>query len=188
MTPHFTKYSIPQKQTGAALITSLVFLVILTLLGVSSMTSSTLEEKIAGNMLNKQASFQAAEAALREGEQDIENNALTDNSNSRGADQAEGTVLDNGYNPRSIASHAGYPLWENMADADWTQGTAINGIPDNPVYTIEQYGTAPRDENCGLDPTEASTCQSIIVYRVTAKGTGLNDNAETLLQSIYYKQ
>ncbi len=186
MTPLFT-YSVPRKQTGAVLITTLIFLIILTLLGVSSMTSSTLEEKIAGNMLNKQASFQAAEAALREGEQNIENNALTDNSFSRGADEAEGTVLANGYNPRSIPGHASYPLWENAA-APWVQGTAIAGIPDNPTYFVEQYGTAPRDENCGLDPSDAAVCQSIIVYRVTASGTGLNDNAVTLLQSIYYKQ
>ena len=56
-----------RKQHGAALITGLIFMVVLTLLAVAAMRTTSLDEKMAGNALNQDAAFQAAEAALREG-------------------------------------------------------------------------------------------------------------------------
>ena len=60
-----------EDQRGAALIVGLIFLVILTLLGVTAMQSSTLEERMAGNARDRNLAFQAAEAALRDAERDI---------------------------------------------------------------------------------------------------------------------
>ena len=53
-------------QSGAVLVVSLVMLLILTLIGVSGMSSVTLEEKMVSNMQNANKSFQGAEAALSE--------------------------------------------------------------------------------------------------------------------------
>ncbi len=47
---------------------ALIFLVLLTLLGVSAMQTATMEERMAGNMRNENLAFQAAEAALRDAE------------------------------------------------------------------------------------------------------------------------
>ena len=55
-------------QRGIALITSLLILVIVALLAVSMYRSFGLQEKIAGNTLEKQRSLQAAESALQYGE------------------------------------------------------------------------------------------------------------------------
>ena len=52
-------------QRGAVLIVSLVFLLLLTLLATSSMQNATLQEKVAGTLKRRNASFQAAETALR---------------------------------------------------------------------------------------------------------------------------
>jgi type IV pilus assembly protein PilX len=52
-------------QRGAVLIVSLVFLLLLTLLATSSMQNATLQEKVAGSLKRRDASFQAAETALR---------------------------------------------------------------------------------------------------------------------------
>lgn len=57
--------NIPQRQHGAALVIGLILLMILTLLGVSGMTTSTLELVMADNMQRGQYVFQAAESALR---------------------------------------------------------------------------------------------------------------------------
>jgi len=57
-----------KRQAGVALITSLLILVIVTLIAVSMYRSFGLQEKIAGNTLEKQRSLQAAESALRYGE------------------------------------------------------------------------------------------------------------------------
>lgn len=54
----------PSRQRGAALIVGLILLMILTLLGVSGMTTSTLELVMADNMQRGQYVFQAAESAL----------------------------------------------------------------------------------------------------------------------------
>ena len=54
----------PRAQTGAALVTSLMILFVLTLVGVSAMQGTTLEEKMAGNLRNTDIAFQAAESCL----------------------------------------------------------------------------------------------------------------------------
>lgn len=51
-------------QRGAVLVTALVFLVILTLLGITSMSTNTLEERMAGNSQDANRAFQAAESGL----------------------------------------------------------------------------------------------------------------------------
>lgn len=51
-------------QQGVVLITALVFLVILTLLGITSMSTNTLEERMAANSQEMNRVFQAAESGL----------------------------------------------------------------------------------------------------------------------------
>ena len=52
-------------QQGAALITALIFLVILTLLAITSMSTNTLEEKMAANSQEINRAFQTAETGLK---------------------------------------------------------------------------------------------------------------------------
>lgn len=52
------------RQRGAALIVGLVLLMVLTLLGVSGLTTATLELQMAGNTQQAQHAFQAAESAI----------------------------------------------------------------------------------------------------------------------------
>ncbi len=52
-------------QRGAVLVTALVFLVIMTLLGITAMSTNTLEERMAGNSQDINRAFQAAESGLR---------------------------------------------------------------------------------------------------------------------------
>ena len=63
-------HSIAQ-QRGATLAVVLIFLVLVTLIGVTAMSTTTLEEKMAGNQKEQNAAFQAAEAALRDAILDI---------------------------------------------------------------------------------------------------------------------
>lgn len=55
-------------QSGTVLIIALVFLLLMTLVGVAAMQGTTLQERMAGNHRDRNLAFQAAEAALREGE------------------------------------------------------------------------------------------------------------------------
>lgn len=60
-------------QTGAALITSLIFLTVLTILGMSTLGTALLESRMAGNARDRNLAFQAAEIGLRDAEGYIRN-------------------------------------------------------------------------------------------------------------------
>ncbi len=52
-------------QNGSALIVSLVILLVMTIIGITGMKTTVLEEKMANNFRDKDVAFQAAESALR---------------------------------------------------------------------------------------------------------------------------
>jgi Tfp pilus assembly protein PilX len=62
---------IDARQSGAALITSLIFLTILTILGMSTLGTALLESRMAGNSRDRNLAFQAAEMGLRDAERYI---------------------------------------------------------------------------------------------------------------------
>lgn len=61
------------REKGAALITSLIFLTVLTILGMSTLGTALLESRMAGNMRDRNIAFQAAEMGLRDAELFIRN-------------------------------------------------------------------------------------------------------------------
>lgn len=65
-----------RQQSGAVLILSLAVLLLLSLVGLSGASSTTLEERMAGNFRDQRVAFEAAEAALGSAEQWVENNDL----------------------------------------------------------------------------------------------------------------
>jgi type IV pilus assembly protein PilX len=60
-----------RRQRGAILVIALLFLVLLTMLALTSMSGTTLEEKMAGQYRELNLAFQAAEAGLRDAEADL---------------------------------------------------------------------------------------------------------------------
>lgn len=63
---------LPRRQTGIALVMTLVFLTILIILALASMSTTTLEERMSGNMQDMYHAFQAGDSSLK--------SALTDAS------------------------------------------------------------------------------------------------------------
>ena len=57
-----------RKQRGAVLIVALIFLVVMTMLILASIRGTVMQERMASNLYDRSLAFQAAEAALREGE------------------------------------------------------------------------------------------------------------------------
>jgi len=58
------KYRLQNRQQGAALVTGLVLLVVITVLAISSINSATTELAMARNDMNYERAFQAAETGL----------------------------------------------------------------------------------------------------------------------------
>ena len=60
------------RQTGAILVVSLLLLLVLTMLGLTAMQMTRMEERMSGNTRDRDIAFQGAEAGLREGEAQLE--------------------------------------------------------------------------------------------------------------------
>ena len=168
---------IAAKQDGAVLIIALVMLLILTLLGVSVMESSVVEERMAGNNLDRNIAFQTAEASLRAGEAFV---AGLGNRPEPIDGASSGSVSILGKVP------PGTPNWWTKSEAWWDDnGTEYNeefaGTRKKPRYVIEEY-----DQVCdgAVDPTVR---QCKIIYRVTAIAWG-ERNSTVLLQSLYARR
>ncbi len=160
-------------QKGAALIVCLLLLLVMTLLGVSAVMTTTMEEKMAGNIRNKHMSFQAAETALRAGEAIAANLAADTNFN--GTD---------GLYPRSEVADPDYPIWMQETGVNWQNVADISGVVQDPEFIIEDFSDAPRDQNCMLELPPPPGCM-LPIYRITARGWGQNTNAQSMLQSTY---
>lgn len=177
----------PRLQNGAVLAVSLLILVVLTIIGVSSMTTTSLEEKMSGNFRDRQIAFNAAEAALSHAENFI-------NASINSASVFDGT---NGL----YASYTG-PSSGNVFDSSWWTGTAYRALPitgtnsvsevnTQPRYTIEHRGEIGELEGTSVNLGgygESTGGGEITGFRITVRATGLTDNSVVYLQSYYGKR
>ena len=177
---------LPSKQHGAVLIFCLVFLLVLTIMGVASMESTVLEERMAGNMQDYSAAFQAAEAALEVGENWLAGETLWPSTSNDGS-----TVvwLKDATDPDGTNS---IPWWQesNRDSNEWWEnnGRAANGFTElaaPPAYIIEEYATS----NVGQSIAIGSGTQTRIrvFHRITARGTGGNAGSTVQVQSTFVK-
>lgn len=152
----------PTQQKGMVLLVSLVFLLLLTLIGVSSMQNATLQEKMASSVSLRNKSFQTAEAILRVGESAILGptfSLVACTSDTTCAPPTDSTTVTQVGN-----SSAGVP-W--VAEAGG-------------FYVIQNIGTTFSPMN---QPQNCTVGRSVTLYRVTA--SVLQGVSRTVLESIY---
>lgn len=150
-------------QHGAALIIGLIMLLILSLLGVTAISSVTLQEKMAGGLVDRNRAFQAAETTLREVETALSipaQESVISNSDEGFYDLNAGTEQPD---PYDVA------LWED----DFISGPAIDGISDDrtPRYRVERQ--------IKISDSHPTT------YRITAIGYGNRAGSSVVLQTTF---
>jgi type IV pilus assembly protein PilX len=170
-----------QQQTGAALVVSLMILLVMTLVGVSSLQTTALEERMASNTREREQAFEAAEAALRGAEEFIEDTvAITSPFDTDGSDGLYGDTVHDMW--RTLAWNAS----DSREFANF-QTTYDTGSSYKPRYIIEHYGTTGANEynmdNYGEGSGEAET----ELFRITVRGVGANNKSPVYLQSAYGK-
>lgn len=205
MTSHFLH---PEK--GAVLIVALLFLVMLTLLGVTAMTGSTMEERMAGNARDTSVAFQAAEAALRDARRDLGEypptfagkrslpagwalnivnfgigfGAATCNP----APAGQGLCWPDAY-AGDVAYLPPLPPAHNMTAApsveygQFTGSAPLAGVAAQPRYIIEIFGLTRTDEGFGGSATPYYN-----FFRITAVGYGASPNTRVMLQEVIAKE
>ena len=191
-----------KKQRGAVLATSLVILLVMTIIGVSSMSTTLLEEKMAGNMRDINLAFQAAESALRDSEKDVRDNINTSSgfstdcedglciySSTGGERWKYHSAWDNDNKLRAYKCFTDVTSDEESEECTSTMGNAnfgLKGVSEQPLYMIENLADAPVAKGSslviGFQPSGSSE-----YYRITARGKGGSGSAVAVLQSIYKK-
>jgi type IV pilus assembly protein PilX len=154
----------PSSQRGMVLLVSLVFLLLLTLLGISSMQNATLQEKMAGSVVVRNQSFQLAEAVLRLGESAIK---------AAGFSQAACST------PAACAP----PAESTTVTAAGGGASGVTWVAaGGGFYGIQNLGTTTDPIK---RPTNCSSSGSVTLYRVTAVALQGQGASRTVLESIY---
>lgn len=177
-------------QRGAVLITGLIFLVVLTLLGTTALQGTVLEEKMAGNLRDETLAFQAAEAALRSGEQFLEQVTLPEFNGENGlyhyACSSVSDVEDEDADEPLVCPPTPDPVTGmNWDDNDSIEAdVAMEGVASQPRYFIEQLPSVPLMGDGG-SAQQSGASLNASMFRIVALGTGGTEAATVLLQSTY---
>lgn len=167
-----------QKQQGAALITGLIFMVVLTLIVISAMRTTSLEEKMAGNARNRDLAFQSAEAAIRIAERFLD----TDNAGA-GLPAFNGSVPGYYQNLVTGSSDAFWASY-NWGSRSVLTASGLTNVAQQPRYVIEKLNIVPPGQSLKSSSVNATSS----VYRVTARGVGGDANTVVILQSNFLKK
>ena len=159
-----------RRQAGLALLTTLIFLLAIVLLALGTMQAGLLQARSTGDRHDWHLAFQAAEAALRDGELDVATRDMPAHA------------FDDACTAGLCLAKAGMP---QALMADGTLGLAIGshsgqaapGPADAPTprYVVERLQTPP--ESVVMQGYGAGR-GGLTVYRVTAIGAGVVKNPD----------
>lgn len=164
-----------RRQTGSALLISLIMLLLLSLIAVAGMQSTILQGRMSTNLQDRNLAFQAAEAALREGERYVRVNPTLQFSNQNGL---------------YMVNNSGMPDWRvdvNDGDAnDYRVSDAeLPRVAQKPRYYIEEIDTI---RTAGSSTEAGNPVPPTVFYRVTALGFGGSSDTTVVLSSVYQNQ
>jgi len=161
------------KQNGAALITALSILLVLTILGIATVSTTVLQERMAGNARDYEVAFEQAETGLRTAEE-----YLKGLSNSNDFSSTGGTG-GNKYSKDYVGK-----AWKD--EAKWSTPTQESyQVIFQEIDTTVGANSTQNLESTSYTSTEATVSGNTKVFSVTVRGYGLNVNSRVMLQSYY---
>lgn len=174
----------PTAEAGVILVMVMLLLVVTTLLSIASFRTTVLEERMAGHVRDRQAAFQAGEAALRDAEQMMR--ADTDGP----FQPLFSGDFDAACTGGLCRSSPGQPLWSTFQEADWagprtfaygagTGEPALTDLAEQPRFIVEYQGTT--------QPIEPGK-PCVAMFLVTARASGVNPATRVALQTVYRKR
>lgn len=176
-----------RQQRGAILFLALILMLVMTVLILASVRGTVMQERMASNLYDRSLAFQAAEAALREGERWVEVPGSWPNI-------AAGVCSDGSCgkpDPAHPPVWEDEDIWEQAHHADDGHGhdIQIGDLPVPPQFIVELLAdNMPEVNVCqstAIDPD--APCYSGpegLRYRITAR-SGEAGRAVVLLQSVY---
>jgi type IV pilus assembly protein PilX len=190
-----------KKQKGAALIIGLVMMLLLTIIGLSAMQGTAMQEKMSGNMRDANLALQAGEAGMRYLEEgflkSIENLDVGKSYGSCSAAAVPRCQVINASGGVALPAND-TAAWDTQAISygsyKETDGTAINPptssdmntlVVSSPLLMVEYvvYKTDAYDVGGGVVEDRGSA-----LYRNTIKAYGGSLTSEALLQTIFARR
>ena len=167
------------RERGAVLVVALLMLLVMTVLGVTAMNMSRMEERMAGNSRDINLAFQGAEAGLRDAEERLRVRTLKPSLCSA----APCEIFDKNILPTDM---------RNTTTAWWTTngreyGTAatqeVTESTRDPLIVAEELEKEPDSLTIGHAPVEGR-----YFYRISASSTGATSTAVAIVESTYAKR
>lgn len=162
-----------RRQQGATLAVALILLLVITLLGMSAIQMTQMQEKMSANLEDKTQAFNAAESALIAG---------------------ENWVLSLTSEPTVVASCGTPPCIRTPYSIDFTTQTNAWWLTNGASYTssLKNIATPGRYvvefiqyvSDSPMVGNSTTTIKGIFYYQVTARGTGATDNAVSIIQTV----
>jgi type IV pilus assembly protein PilX len=166
------------RQSGTALIVSLLLLLVLTVLGVVMMQTSRMEERMSGNTRDLNMALQGAESGLRYGEAVVAANADL---------PPDLTAI-----PCTVCAVNILPLAiYDPTQFNWTanaQTYGVGGVTAVLTGTTQQLAQEPQytTEHVGFRPDDLSpNPPGIDYYQLTGRSTGVSGQANVVVQSTF---
>lgn len=163
-------------QRGAALILSLLMLLVLTLLAISSMQGTVMQERMVSAEREGMLSLEIAESAVRDAEAYVDGlNTITGFNGTNGLFGIGNATPD----PLAAATWSG----NNVRDADTV---TVNGITVTPRYFVAHVGDAEAKENLmigqGYGGPVATEAQA---FKIVAWSPGVTGESQRVIESFY---
>ena len=197
------------RESGAALITSLIFLTILTILGMSTMGTALLESRMAGNGRDRTLAFQAAEMGLRDAELFIRDSGriagnilveLGSDSTDTGQACSYGFCYNGANWNATGADWIALPVWTN--ETYWqtaiqyqrsgaTTGKGIGYAGSTQVAFSAPYSLptalplVQRQPEYLIESFKRKPGNNYDYYRITVRGYGMRSGTRVMLQEVY---
>ena len=162
----------PGRQRGVSLIVALVMLIVLTLIGVSSMNTAIVELKMAGSSQQQAIALNLANELLRVGEDSVA--AIVED-----AAAFDFSTADDGY--YSKADNI------NVHNINWSAAglDSIEGADENETYIIEYLGDEAIPGESKKEGTDGRIIGGAVhTFRITSRSAA-GKSAVRLVQSIY---
>ncbi|MFT6387425.1 MAG: type IV pilus assembly protein PilX [Cellvibrionaceae bacterium] len=189
-----------QRQKGVVLIVALIMLVVMTAVGVTVMTGSSLQERMAGNNRQRSIARLNAEAALRFAEQQLD--ALNINASTDPIAAINEKFTDTTARGHWVAIYSSKfaydPVAFDLSDpAAWSEAAAsakadgpASGTTTTPShYVVEYIGEMPLNKpqaDIDISVEKKNTFEHFShTFRITAIGYGRDPKINAILRSIY---
>lgn len=173
------------KQAGFVLVAALMFLMLLTILGLAASRVASVEVIMASNFRDMDRAFSATEAALRDAEIRVTgyntNPATPVNPYGFNSNCTNGLCDSVANIPSLDFFGAAEPGRHSVPLGTTTGSPTLGGVANQPRYLIENVSRTT--STSGMAETTAGGSQRL--YRITAQGTGLKASTRITLQEVY---